>query len=93
MEMNYANGRKLELLVRKVLGINYGTTIIEGADATHFARHPYDAALIIAGRIMTDVNAEAICAFLAKWDFIIRTEHDEAQITQFISELKDISQQ
>ena len=60
-------------------------------DADHFETNPFDAALIALSPIWKTLPKETVESFLCRWDCSLRKEDgDDANISQFIQELKKL---
>lgn len=60
-------------------------------DADNFETNPFDAALIALSPIWKTLPEETVEDFLYRWDCSLRKEDgDDANISQFIQELKEL---
>ena len=60
-------------------------------DADNFLTNPFDAALIALSPIWKTLPKETVEDFLYRWDCSLRKEDgDDANISQFIQELKEL---
>ena len=60
-------------------------------DADNFETNPFDAALIALSPIWKTLPKETVEDFLYRWDCSLRKEDgDDANISQFIQELKEL---
>ena len=88
MRISHNDAIVLESIVRKVHlcdSAGMGGYI----DTDNFETNPFDAALIALSPIWKTLPKETVEDFLNRWDCSLRKE-DDANISQFIQELKEL---